>query len=502
MTNRLIVNAHQGKTLINKNIYGHFIEHLGRCVYDGIWVGEDSPIPNTRGIRKDMIKALKQINIPVLRWPGGCFADNYHWQDGVGPREKRPCTVNSFWGDVTENNHFGTHEFMDLCDQLECEPYIAANVGSGTVREMEQWVEYLTFGGNSQMADMRRKNGRGNPWKIKYWGVGNESWGFGGNMRPEYYADIYKHYQAYVRNYNAIPCHLRTIDDNDIFKISCGSKDTEYERTEVMLREAVCLMSGLSLHYYSTDAVNRGPATGFDEKQWFNTLKKAMFMDNVVSGHSAVMDKYDPERRVGLIVDEWGTWYDVEPGTNPACLYQQNTLRDALVAGIHLNIFNNRCDRVRMANIAQMVNVLQSLILTDCEKMIMTPTYHVFEMYKVHQQAKMLPVHMECSSYTCDNEVIDMLNVSASQDESGKIHISFCNLDPNNSAELICEINGFSGKNISGRVLTSDDMDAKNTFDNHTCLEPVGFDDITRHKEGMIVTLPAKSVVVLKLAED
>jgi len=368
MVNRVIIGADLGTVTIEKYIYGHFAEHLGRCIYEGFWVGQDSPIPNTRGIRNDVVEALRKIKPPVLRWPGGCFADEYHWKDGIGPRERRPARVNTHWGGVTENNHFGTHEFMDLCEQLGADPYICGNVGSGTVQEMAEWVEYITFAGKSEMADLRRQNGREEPWRLPFFGVGNENWGCGGHMRPEYYADLYRRYQTYVRHYSG----------NRVYKVACGPTG-DYRWTEVLMREAGRWMDGLSLHYYTLPGTweKKGSATQFDESEWFSTLRNALHMEELIRRHSAIMDRYDPQRRVGLIVDEWGTWYDVEPGTNPGFLYQQNTLRDALVAGIHLNIFNNHAERVKMANIAQTVNVLQAMILTDGPRMIVTPTYHV-----------------------------------------------------------------------------------------------------------------------------
>lgn len=412
MPNRLTINADQGVHTINRNIYGHFSEHLGRCIYEGFWVGEGSAIPNTRGIRNDVVEALRRIRIPVLRWPGGCFADEYHWRDGIGPRGDRPTMVNTHWGGVTENNHFGTHEFMDLCEQLGCEPYICGNVGSGTVREMQEWVEYLTFDGRSPMADLRRRNGREAPWRLKYWGVGNENWGCGGNIRAEYYANEYRRYQTYVRNFAG----------NQIFKIACGPSGGDAHWTEVLMRDALkdiwelgILMHGLSLHYYCGSGKNSRSATQFREEDWFHQLKLALVMEELVTRHSAIMDGYDPAKGTALVVDEWGTWHAVESGTNPGFLYQQNSLRDALAAGVTLDIFNNHCDRVRMANIAQTVNVLQSMILTDGPKMILTPTYHVFDMYQVHHDAVLLPARLECDDYEHEGEKIPSISVSASR---------------------------------------------------------------------------------------
>ncbi|HEX8833240.1 MAG TPA: alpha-L-arabinofuranosidase C-terminal domain-containing protein, partial [Abditibacteriaceae bacterium] len=352
MANALVINADQGRHRINPNIYGHFAEHLGRCIYEGFWVGEDSHIPNTRGIRNDVVEALHNLNIPVLRWPGGCFADEYHWMDGIGPRESRTGVVNTHWGGATENNHFGTHEFFDLCELLGAAPYICGNVGSGAVLEMQQWVEYCTHPGGSPMADLRRKNGREEPWKLPFFGVGNESWGCGGNMRPEYYADEYRRYQTYVRHYTA----------DRIYRIACGANSADYEWTEVLMRRAGGFMDGLSLHYYTIAGQweKKGSSTEFSEDEYFATLQNCLQIEELVTRHGAIMERYDPQKRVGMIVDEWGTWWDVEPGTNPGFLYQQNTQRDALVAGLSLNVFNAHCDRVQMANIAQTVNVLQA----------------------------------------------------------------------------------------------------------------------------------------------
>ena len=379
----LSVDAGKPGARIDRNLYGHFSEHLGACIYGGYWVGEDSPIPNTNGIRNDVVEALKAIKVPVLRWPGGCFADEYHWQEGIGPRTDRPTMINTHWGGVTENNHFGTHEFLELCRQLECEPFITGNVGSGTVQEMSDWVEYVNFEGVSPMSDLRRANGQEAPWQVKYWGVGNENWGCGGNMTPAYYADVYRQFQTYVRNYPDAPA----------FRIACGpnSGDTVWMET-LMKNVPIHMMQGVDLHYYCGSGEKSRSATDFTEIDWFHQLKRALYMDELLRKHSAIMDKYDPEKKVALIVGEWGAWHEVEPGTNPGFLYQQNSLRDALVAAIHFNIFHKYADRVRMANIAQTINVLQAMLLVKDEKLVLTPTYHVFEMFKVHQDATNLPI--------------------------------------------------------------------------------------------------------------
>lgn len=490
--NRLVIEADQGNETISRHIYGHFSEHLGRCIYEGYWVGEDASIPNTRGIRNDVVQALRNIRIPNLRWPGGCFADEYHWMDGIGPREQRPKMINTHWGGVVEDNSFGTHEFLDLCEQLECEPYINGNVGSGTVEEMSKWIEYITFDGESPMANLRRQNGREEPWKVKFWGVGNENWGCGGNMTADYYSDIYRHYATFCRDYG----------DNRLYKIACGANGGDYNWTETLMKKAGGHMAGLSLHYYTVprDWHDKGSATRFTEEEYFTTIQKTLFMDELIRRHSTVMDRYDPGKRVGLIIDEWGTWYNVEPGTNPGFLYQQNTLRDAIVAGTNLNIFNNHSGRVKMANLAQTVNVLQSVILTDDEKLVLTPTYWVFYLYKVHHDATRLPVSFTSNKYRHGNREIDAVNVSASKDAAGKIHITLVNVDPTGEQHVEAQLRGISTRKVIGKILTSDRITDYNRFDEPSKVAITDFSGATLSQDNLLsVVLPPKAVVMLEI---
>ncbi len=488
-TVRLAIEADKPGPTISRHIYGHFSEHLGRCIYEGLWVGPDSPIPNTRGMRNDVVAALKKIRIPNLRWPGGCFADEYHWMDGIGPQEKRPSIVNVHWGGVTENNHFGTHEFLELCEQLGTDPYICGNVGSGEVREMRDWVEYMTMDGVSPMADLRRMNGRDKAWKVPFFGVGNENWGCGGNMTPEFYADQYRRYATFVRDFGG----------NHVYRIACGSNGFDYRWTEVLMERAGRQMQGLSLHYYCGTGRKSRSATKFEEDDWFHLLRSALRMEELVTRTGDIMDRFDREKRVGMMVDEWGTWHEVEPGTNPGFLYQQNTLRDALVAGLTLNIFNRHADRVRMANIAQLVNVLQAVILTDKEKMLLTPTYHVYEMYTVHHDATLLPLTLLTPDYAFGNEKIPSVSASASRDKAGRVHVTLCNLDPNHPVDVVGDIAGATVKTVRGRVLTAPAMQAHNTFEQPETVKPVEFGDAKAGERGFTATLPAKSVVVLEL---
>lgn len=476
---------------IHRNIYGHFAEHLGRCIYEGIWVGEKSDIPNRRGIRKDVVRALKKLNVPVLRWPGGCFADEYHWKDGIGPRKRRPKMVNTHWGGVVENNHFGTHEFMDLCEQLGADPYICGNVGSGTPQEMMEWVEYLTSAGESPMASWRRANGRQEPWKVPYFGVGNESWGCGGNMRAEYYADEYRRYNTFVKNYGP----------DKVYRIACGSFDANYAWTETLMERVGHRMNGLSLHYYTVPTGvwdKKGAAVGFPESEWNSTLARTLLMDTYVQKHGEVMDKYDPEKRIGMIVDEWGTWYDVEPGTNPGFLYQQNTLRDALVAALTFHIFHKHAQRVHMANIAQTINVLQAMVLTDKERILLTPTYHVFEMFKAHQDGIYLPLELTTPSETYNDLPLPQISASASRDTTGAVTLSLANTHPTREIPLKAEV-GRSFSNATGRILTAGVLDAHNTFDAPETVQPQTFTSLTLSAGKLTLTLPPRSVLTVTL---
>lgn len=473
--------AGQSGKKINKNIYGHFSEHLGRCIYGGVYVGENSDIPNVNGMRTDVVQALKKIGVPVLRWPGGCFADEYHWEDGIGPKETRKRMVNTNWGGVVEDNSFGTHEFMELCRQIGCEPYVNANVGSGTVREMAEWVEYMNSTGDSTVVQKRWANGHKEPFNLKYLGVGNENWGCGGNMRPEYYADEYRRYQTFCRNYG----------DNKLYRIACGPSSGDWNWTDKLMERAGRYLDAITLHHYTVPYAwdKKGSATDFDADEYYLTLRNAAYMDTLIRGHLAIMDKYDHEHRVGLIVDEWGTWFDCEPGTNPGFLYQQNTMRDAMVAALTLDIFNSHCDRVVMANIAQMVNVLQAVILTDGAKMICTPTYHVFDFYKAHHDANYLPSAITCGE--CGG--VKQLTATASEKE-GVITLTATNTSCTDALDVVVHLSGASAKDVTARILTGD-MHDKNTFEDAEKVTVKPFDAVRVTETGLNMTLPACSVV-------
>ncbi len=484
---KYLINPNQKLSKINKDIYGHFSEHLGRCIYEGLYVGENSKIPNVNGMRCDVVNALKEMGIPVLRWPGGCFADEYHWKDGIGPKESRKKMINTHWGGVVEDNSFGTHEYFELISQLGCDAYINGNVGSGTVQEMSEWVEYMTFGGLSPMSELREKNGRKEPWRVKYFGVGNENWGCGGNMHPEYYADLFRRYNTYVRDYNS---------DSRIYRIACGANAFDYNWTERVMKSARDRMNGISLHYYTVphNWDKKGAATVFDENEYYLTLGKAYKMEELVSRHIDVMNRYDPDKRVDLIVDEWGTWFDVEEGTNPGFLYQQSTMRDAIVAALTLNIFNKHSDRIKMANIAQTVNVLQAVVLTDGEKMLLTPTYHIFKMFKDHQNATLLGSHITTKTEKTDGGILPQLIESASMADDGTITATIVNTSATEAAELRCQIADTSSCEISAEILTGK-TDAYNDFDKAPNVETKKFDAFKTLSDGFEANLPACSAV-------
>lgn len=499
---KLYINDTKKKGKINPEIYGHFSEHLGRCIYEGLYVKEDSGIPNVNGMRTDVVEALKEMQIPVLRWPGGCFADEYHWKDGIGPKENRKRMVNTHWGGVVEDNSFGTHEFFELCEQLGCKTYINGNVGSGTVQEMSEWIEYMTFDGISPMAELRKKNGHEKPWKVDYFGVGNENWGCGGNMTPEYYANLYRRYQTYVRHYDkAAP----------IKKICCGANVDDVNWTKKVLDTCFAkphpdkkfhgYMDGISLHYYVHPGgwEDKGSATQFDEKTWYQTLYKALYMEDLIKLHGDILDQFDPKKKIGLIVDEWGDWFEVEPGTNPGFLYQQNTMRDALVAAISLNIFNKHCDRVKMACIAQMVNVLQSVILTEGEKMILTPTYFVFHMYKRHQGAKLLDSVLTGVEKTGTKKYeVPSLQESVSVQKDGSVTVTLANLSVTDSYPVEVVFMERKPESVKAAILTNE-MDAYNTFEEPDKVKEATFEDVTVTDRGVSFTIPACSVVSLEI---
>ncbi|RKS80012.1 alpha-N-arabinofuranosidase [Motilibacter peucedani] len=491
---------------ISRHVYGHFAEHLGRCIYGGFFVGEDSGIPNEGGIRLDVVEALRALDIPNLRWPGGCFADDYHWRDGIGPREKRPRMVNSHWGDVVEDNSFGTHEFMHLCELLGAEPYVSGNVGSGTPREMSEWVEYLTRGDDSPMASLRRANGRDEPWAVRFWGLGNEPWGCGGNMRAEHYADLARQFGTYARDHGT----------NELYRIAAGAADDDYRWTQVLMEglgrrlgtrgphrgHGLSVYQAVSFHYYTVPGPweHKGSATEFETDDYYRTMVEAQRIEELLAGHAAVMDAYDPEKRVGLVLDEWGTWFDVEPGTNPGFLFQQNTLRDALVASVHFDAFHRHADRLVMANIAQTVNVLQAMLLTDGGTLVRTPSYHAFEMSKGHQDAQVLPLVLRSPAPALDVDGTPLRTFSASASaKDGRALVSLTNLDADRPVDVELDLRGAGVGTPSARILTADSLARHNTADEPDAVVPQAFSGARVEGGALRLELPAHSFVTVEL---
>ncbi|WP_045030100.1 alpha-N-arabinofuranosidase [Draconibacterium sediminis] len=488
--NTIVLNVDSVGPKINKEIYGHFSEHLGTCIYEGIYVGKDSEIPNINGYRKDVVEALKEMKVPVLRWPGGCFADTYHWKDGIGQQEDRPSIVNVFWGGVTEDNSFGTHEFLDFCELIGTEPYLSINVGSGSVQEAMEWVEYVTSSDESPMTELRKENGREDPWDVKFWGIGNETWGCGGEMSPGYYADLFRNYSAYIRG-------------NGFQKVICGPSADDTHWTETImskLQGKLNLTQGVSMHYYTLPTGNwgsKGSSVDFEEDMYFSTLHGTMKIEDYINQHLAVMLKYDKEGKVKLIVDEWGTWYDQLPGTKGGFLQQQNTVRDALVAGINLNIFNNHADMISMANIAQIVNVLQSPILTKGKEMVKTPTYYIFKMYNVHQEANLVPLELQTEDYSYEGESIPAITASASE-KDGVVSVTITNANPNKTVSINCSLNK-DLKVADAKILTSNSYTDYNDFGKEEKVSLSDFSTAEVRDKQLNISIPAHSVLLLQL---
>ena len=497
----LSVDPSQGGARIDRNLFGQFMEHLGRGVYEGVWVGPDSKVPNTRGIRNDVVAALRALKVPNVRWPGGCFADEYHWRKGIGPA--RPATLNPTWGGVVEPNAFGTHEFMDFLDQIGAEAYLSINVGSGTPQEAAEWLEYLTAAQPTTLAQERAANGHGAPYKVAYLGLGNESWDCGGNMTPERYLDQLKAYARFVRNFNP----EQQPDSRRMSRIAVGPGGDGPRWTE--WTEAVMKawqghtwswdIDGLSLHNYTV--VKWPPAyksTGFGETEYAQVLRSTLEMDRVIARHSAIMDRYDPQKKIALVVDEWGAWYAPLPGSNPAFLVQQNSLRDAVLAALNLNVFARHAGRVRMANIAQMVNVLQAMILTDKEKMVLTPTYHVFRMYVPFQDATFVPVNFDAGTYTHGDVTLPRLDAIAAKDAAGKLWLAVTNLDPNRPVAIEAGLTGMRPRSAAGEILTAPAVDSVNTFESPGTVAPK---PIEAKVDGarVTLTLAPKSVTVVAI---
>ena len=498
------VDASKPGARIDRNIFGQFAEHLGLGIYDGIWVGPDSKIANTRGIRDDVVAALKAIKVPNVRWPGGCFADEYHWRNGIGPSDKRSVTLNPNWGGVIEPNTFGTHEFMDFLDQIGAAAYLSVNVGSGTPREAAEWLEYVTTAQPTTLQKERTANGHPAPYSVAFLGIGNESWDCGGNMTPDYYLSQLKIYSRFVRNFN--PAQQ---DKHQMLKIAVGPGGDEprwTEWTETIMKAYQQHswswdINGLSMHSYT---VGHWPpafkSVGFGESEYSQIIKFTLQMDELIRKHSAIMDKYDPQKKVALVIDEWGAWYAPLPGSNPGFLVQQNSQRDAVLAALNLNIFARHAERVRMANIAQMINVLQAMIMTDKEKMVLTPTYYVFKMYVPFQDATFVPVSFDAGAFTRGDITLPRVDAIAARDTKGTLWLAITNLDPNQPVQIDVHVVGISASSAAGETLTAPQVDSVNTFDTPNAVVPKA---ISAKAQGgkLALNLPPESVTVIAIEQ-
>ena len=490
---QLSVDAGKPGPRIYPEVYGQFAEHLGTGIYEGMWVGPDSKVPNVRGWRKDVVGALKALHVPLVRWPGGCFADEYHWREGIGPRSKRPVKVNTHWGGVAENNAVGTHEFFDLIEQLGAKAYVNGNLGTGSAQEMAEWLEYMTAEGNSTLAQERRRNGRDKPFKVDYFAVGNEAWGCGGNMTPEYY----------VNQYRQVATFLKTPENNRPKFVASGGNADDTRWTEVLSTQNIKFnFDSIGHHYYvfpSGKWEGKGPAAGFQEDQWISLLSYTQNFEKTVAANIAVLDKNDPQKRISLSLDEWGAWYDPEPGTNPGFLVQRNTLRDAVLAALHFHMFHQHADRVHMTNIAQMVNVLQAMILTDKTRMVLTPTYHAFALYAPFQDATTLPATLSGNpEYALAGKSLPTVSASAARGKDGKLYLALINVNPREAQTVKLSVQGAAATRAVGRVLTAEAIDSENTFAKPEAVKPQAYE--AQAKDGALsLPLPPKSIVVVAL---
>jgi alpha-L-arabinofuranosidase len=500
-TGSLTIHADQSGPVIGRDIFGQFAEQLGNGIYNGVWVGKDSPIPNVRGIRSDVVEALRALRVPNVRWPGGCFADEYHWRDGIGPADRRPVTYNISWGDNVETNAFGTDEFMDFVDQIGSDAYLTVNVGSGTVQEAANWLEYLTTNQPTTLGKERVANGHPAPYRVRLLGIGNENEACGGEMTAQAYVDRMKTYSLFVRNVDPAqggPSRFMR-GPSPMLRIAV-SDEPEYTEAEMKIwprSNAQWGFDGISVHHYTGTAF-RDAATGFGEKEYADLVKTTYDMDDLISKRAAIMDQYDPQKKVALVIDEWGVWLRSMPGTKPFYLQQQNSLRDGILASLNLNIFARHADRVRMTNIAQMVNVLQSMILTDGPRMLLTPTYYIYKMYIPFQDAQAIPIDIKADDYKFGDTSVTKVDAIAARAKDGKVWVALTNIDPNNSADINTSVPGVQAGSAVGEVLTADRVDTVNTFDNSNAVQPKPF---TAHATNgnLVLHLPEKSVTVVRL---
>ena len=493
----LTIEAGQPGARIERDVFGQFAEHLGTGIYGGIWVGRDSPIRNVRGIRSDVVAALRALHVPNVRWPGGCFADEYHWRDGVGPTRKS--TVNTNWGGALEPNTFGTDEYMDFIAQIGSEAYVSVNVGSGSVREAADWIEYMTADPASTAGRERAANGHPAPYRVKFLGIGNESWGCGGAFTPDAYVTEMRRYSRFVHNYN--PAQTGEAAMRRIAVGADGAKSDYIEAVMQAWHDRVWAwdIEGVSLHSYTSAGWPPAhPSTHFGPDEYALLLADTLHMEDLIRADSALMDRYDPQRKVALAVDEWGIWLAPLPGSRAGFLVQQNSLRDALLAALNLDIFARHAERVRMANIAQMENVLQAMILTDGARMVLTPTYHIFRMYVPFQDAAVLPARIDAGQFHQGAATLPRVDVMAARETDGTTAVALVNLDPDHPVTVRAHLAGTHAHAARAEQLTAPQVDAINTFAEPETVLPRAV--APRVTDGsVLLTLPPKSVSVVQI---
>jgi alpha-N-arabinofuranosidase len=502
---------------ISPNIYGHFVENLSGVLYDGIWLGEKSPVANIDGVRKSLIEHMRKIKATVIRFPGGCFADSYDWRDGVGPAEKRPRRTN-FWamGESEkapashryDPNAVGTNEFVHFCNLIGAEPYLAANVRSLPASAFQQWVEYCNSpAGSTTLADARVAAGYPDPFRVKYWGVGNESWGCGGEFTPQEYAVEFRRYSTWLPTYG---------DNLNLIASGPNTDDWNWTReflTEVLRKGPGALrrIYGMALHHYAWNlsrgktqdwVAGKGEALKFDTVDWYELLREGERMEGLVTGHWQVLSEFDHQHRVKLVVDEWGPWYrpgsEATPGDQ---LEQMPTLRDAVFSGMTLDIFNRHPEKVAMANCAQLINCLNSLYLAHEDKFVITPVGHVFDLYSSHQGGDALRTVFSAPNvhYDRDGQPASYWGLKGSASVRDK-SLTITAVNPSTSEPRLAEIalRGATVKEASMRFLSNADIHAHNTFEQKEVIVPQT-KPLSMSGGTLVAEFPPASVVALHI---
>jgi alpha-L-arabinofuranosidase len=502
---------------ISPNVYGHFLEHIGGVIYDGVWVGEDSKIPNIHGLRQELVEEMRKIKAPVVRYPGGCFADSYDWRDGVGAPDRRPRRTN-YWIEEDsssspashhyESNRFGTGEFMRFCQAVGCEPYLAANLRSLPGEEFYRWVEYCNSpAGSTTLAEARAASGFPQPYDVRYWGVGNESWGCGGNFTAQEYAVEFRRYSSWLPQYGRPLALIASGPNSDDWQWTRGFFE-EIARKDKSLLESIF---GWALHYYSWNLSRghsedweeaKGDALKFDPQDWYEVLREGNRLESLIDGHWQVMKEFDPEHGVKLVVDEWGPWYRPGSELTPGNFLEQTpTIRDAVFSAMTLDIFNRNPEKVTLAAPAQLVNCLNSLYLAHEDRFCVTPVGHVFGMYAAHQGGESVRTMISAPKvhYARDGKPAAFWGLNGSASVHGKdLVLTMVNPHVSEIRETEIAIRGGAVKSAVMTVLTGSDLHAHNSFDQRTAVVP-RVNDAGFAGSRFTLEVPAASVTKLVL---